>query len=84
VAKIPAEEYAEILGTVFKEERLRVGMSQKQLAEASTVGRTGIINFEAGKRNISILLGHMLAEGMKTSYSSLIEEAEQRWQKRKK
>lgn len=59
-------------------------MSQKKLAEKSGVGRTGIVNLEAGQRNISILLGQMLADGMGVAYSELIEEVERRWKNRKK
>ena len=84
MAKTPSDEYLEILGNVFKEARERVGMSQKKLAEVSGVGRTGIINLEAGKRSISILIGQMLADGMGVSYASLITEVGKRWSKRKK
>ena len=84
MAKTPSDEYLEILGVVFKEARERVGMSQKKLAEVSGVGRTGIINLEAGKRSISILIGQMLADGMGVSYASLITEVGKRWSKRKK
>lgn len=59
-------------------------MSQKKLAEVSGVGRTGIVNLEAAKRNISILIGQMLADGMGVPYASLITEVEKRWSKRKK
>jgi transcriptional regulator with XRE-family HTH domain len=84
VAKTPSEAYLEVLGAVFKEARERAGMSQKKLAEVSGVGRTGVVNLEAGKRNISILIGHLLANGMGVSYASLIEEVEERWSKRRK
>lgn len=84
MAKSSSELYAEILGAVFKEARERTGMSQKKLAEKSGVGRTGIVNLEAGQRNISILLGQMLADGMGVAYSELIEEVERRWKNRKK
>ena len=59
-------------------------MSQKKLAEKSSVGRTGVVNLEAGKRNISILIGQMLADGMGVAYSDLIEEVEKRWKNPKK
>ncbi|MBL9181619.1 MAG: helix-turn-helix domain-containing protein [Verrucomicrobiaceae bacterium] len=84
MAKSPSELYAEILGDVFKEARERTGMSQKKLSEKSGVGRTGVVNLEAGKRNISILIGQMLADGMGVSYSDLIEEVEKRWKTRKR
>ncbi|MBK8037761.1 MAG: helix-turn-helix domain-containing protein [Verrucomicrobiaceae bacterium] len=84
MAKTPSDEYLEILGAVFKEARERAGMSQKKLAEVSGVGRTGIVNLEAAKRNISILIGQMLADGMGVPYASLITEVEKRWSKRKK
>lgn len=73
-----------MLGAVFKEARERAGMSQKQLADVSGVGRTGVVNLEAGKRNISILIGHLLAKGMGVPYATLINEVEERWSKRKK
>jgi transcriptional regulator with XRE-family HTH domain len=78
VVKTPSDEYAEILGDVFKETRERVGLSQKKLAEISGVGRTGIVSLEAAKRNPSILIGQMLAGGMDVPFASLIAEVERR------
>ena len=78
VAKSPSELYSEILGSVFKEARERAGLSQKRLADLSGVGRTGIVTMEAGQRLPSVLIVQMLADALKVSLSSLIEEVEKR------
>lgn len=59
-------------------------MSQKKLAEVSGVGRTGIINLEAAKRNPSILICQMLADGIGVPLAKLIEEVERRRKKQKR
>lgn len=84
MAKTPPDEYAEILAAVFTEAREAAGMSQKKLAEVSGVGRTGIINVEAAKRNPSILICQMLADGMGVSLAGLITEVEKRRKRRKR
>ena len=84
MATTPPDEYAQTLATVFREAREAAGMSQKKLAELSGVGRTGIVNFEAAKRNPSILICQMLADGMGVSLSSLITEVEKQTKKGKK
>lgn len=80
----PSDEYAAILGKVFKDARERAGLSQKRLSEISGVGRTGIITLEAAQRNPSVLIVQMLADGMGVPLSDLIETVEKEWKKRKK
>lgn len=84
MAKTPSDEYAAILGKVFKDARERAGLSQKKLSEISGVGRTGIITLEAAQRNPSILIVQMLADGMKIPLSELIGAVEKEWKKLKK
>lgn len=84
MAKTPSDEYAAILGKVFKDARERAGLSQKKLSEISGVGRTGIITLEAAQRNPSILIVQMLADGMEIPLSDLIAAVEKEWKKRKK
>jgi len=84
VAKTPSDEYAAILGEVFKAARERAGLSQKKLSEISGVGRTGIITLESAQRNPSILIVQMLADGMGVPLASLIQEVEKEWKKVKK
>ena len=79
-----AERFAEALAAVFTEAREQAGLSQKKLAEISGVGRTGIVTFEAGDRNISMLLCKMLADGIGQPLADLVEKAEQRAKKRDK
>lgn len=84
MAKTPSDEYAAILGKVFKDARERAGLSQKKLSEISGVGRTGIITLEAAQRNPSILIVQMLADGLGVPLSDLIAAVEKEWKKRKK
>lgn len=84
MAKTPSDDYAAILGRVFKDARERAGLSQKRLSEVSGVGRTGIITLEAAQRNPSILIVQMLADGMGVPLASLIQEVEKEWKKIKK
>lgn len=84
MAKTPSDEYAAILGKVFKDARERAGLSQKKLSEISGVGRTGIITLEAAQRNPSILIVQMLADGLGIPLSELITTVEKEWKKRKK
>lgn len=84
MAKTPSDEYAAILGEVFKAARERAGLSQKKLSEISGVGRTGIITLESAQRNPSILIVQMLADGMGVPLASLIQEVEKEWKKVKK
>lgn len=84
MAKTPSDQYAAILGEVFKAARERAGLSQKKLSEISGVGRTGIITLESAQRNPSILIVQMLADGMGVPLASLIQEVEKEWKKVKK
>jgi transcriptional regulator with XRE-family HTH domain len=84
VAKTPSDEYAAILGKVFKDARERAGLSQKKLSEISGVGRTGIITLESAQRNPSILIVQMLADGLGIPLSELITTVEKEWKKLKK
>lgn len=84
MAQTPSDEYAAILGKVFKNARERAGLSQKKLSEISGVGRTGIITLESAQRNPSILIVQMLADGMGVQLSDLIAAVEKEWKKRKK
>ncbi len=84
MARTPSDEYASILGKVFKAARERAGLSQKRLSEVSGVGRTGIITLESAQRNPSILIVQMLADGMDVPLASLIQEVEKEWKKIKK
>lgn len=84
MAQTPSEKYAQIVADVFKEAREGAGLSQKKLAEVSGVGRTGIINLEAAKRNPSILICQMLADGLKIPFSTLVADIEERRSKSKR
>lgn len=76
-----AEQFAEALAAVFTEARVQAGLSQKKLAAKTGVGRTGIVTFEGGGRNISMLLCKMLADGIGRPLFELIQEAEIRAKK---
>lgn len=69
---------------MFTEARENAGLSQKQLAKTSGVGRSGIVTIEAGERMPSIFTCQMLADGMKVPHASLVAEIERRFKKSKK
>ena len=84
MAETPPDRYKKILAAVFTEARENAGLSQKQLAKTSGVGRSGIVTIEAGERMPSIFTCQMLADGLKVPLASLVEEIEKRLKKSKK
>ena len=84
MAEAPSDAYRRILAEVFTEARENAGLSQKQLAHTSGVGRSGIVTIEAGERMPSIFTCQMLADGMNVPLASLVDEIEKRFKKFKK
>lgn len=59
-------------GKRVREERIKRGLSQEQLAELANVHRTYIGMIERGEKNISLLNIERIAEALKTSVSELL------------
>ena len=68
------------LGQVLQEQRLLLGMSQTQLAEASEFHRSYISDVERGYRNISLRNLSRLATALTLPVSTAILQAERRLQ----
>ena len=74
----PSDQFAKTLAAVLKDAREKAGLSQKKLAAASGVGRTGIVTIEAGLRLPSIWLCKLLADGLNVPLGTLMNEVEKR------
>jgi len=68
------------LGQVLQEQRLLLGMSQTQLAEASEFHRSYISDVERGYRNISLRNLSRLAMALNIPVSTALMQAERRVQ----
>jgi len=68
------------LGQVLQEQRLLLGMSQSQLAEASEFHRSYISDVERGYRNISLRNLSRLATALNLPVSTALAQAERRVQ----
>lgn len=64
------------LGRAIQERRLKLNLSQKELAEEAGVDRAYISNIEQAKRNPSLSAMRNLANGLRTKLSRLIGTAE--------
>ncbi|CAN5293346.1 hypothetical protein BH10CYA1_BH10CYA1_28550 [soil metagenome] len=64
------------LGRAIQERRLKLNLSQKELAEEAGVDRAYISNIEQAKRNPSLSAMRSLAHGLRTRLSKLISSAE--------
>jgi transcriptional regulator with XRE-family HTH domain len=64
------------LGKAIQQRRLKLNLSQKDLAEEAGVDRAYISNIEQAKRNPSLSALRNLAHGLRTRLSKLIGAAE--------
>ncbi|MFN8555713.1 MAG: helix-turn-helix transcriptional regulator [Candidatus Obscuribacterales bacterium] len=64
------------LGRAIQERRLKLNLSQKELAEEAGVDRAYISNIEQAKRNPSLSAMRNLANGLRIKLSRLIGTAE--------
>lgn len=62
------------LGERVRAERIRLGMSQEELAHSAGLHRTYVGSVERGERNISIGSLFVLADTMKVQPTSLLPE----------
>jgi transcriptional regulator with XRE-family HTH domain len=68
------------LGQILQEQRLLLGLSQTQLAEASDFHRSYISDVERGYRNISLRNLSRLATALNLPVSTALVQAERRLQ----
>jgi CheY-like chemotaxis protein len=64
------------LGASVRSRRLRLGISQEELAERSGLHRTYIAGIEGGGRNITLKSIEKLARGLETTVATLLIELE--------
>jgi CheY-like chemotaxis protein len=64
------------LGTSVRSRRIRLGLSQEQLAERAGLHRTYIAGIEGGGRNITLKSIEKLALALETSVSTLLAESD--------
>lgn len=63
-----------VLGRAVRENRLRLEMSQEQLAEAAELHRTYIGQVERGETNISLVNLIRIATALRTRVANLVRE----------
>ena len=73
VSNKPMSESLLLLSQAIKKQRLKIGLSQEELANRCGFDRTYISMLERGKRNPSFLNVLKLAKGLETSISKLTE-----------
>jgi transcriptional regulator with XRE-family HTH domain len=72
----PAEEVRVLLGGTIRARRIRLEISQEELADRSGLHRTYVTDVERGVRNLSLESIRRLAAALETSLSSLLAEVE--------
>ena len=60
-------------GEKVREQRIKKGLSQEELAELSGLHRTYISSLELGKRNVSLINIHALAKALGISPDKLLK-----------
>jgi transcriptional regulator with XRE-family HTH domain len=70
-------KFGKILGSLFKEEREKKGISKNRLAEDAGVARTVVIYFERQERMPTIHNCKALADALGVPLSRLVKRAEQ-------
>ena len=63
-------------GKSIKKFRIRLGLSQEQLAELADLHRTYVGDVERGERNISLLNMWKIAKALRIKLSDLVREME--------
>jgi transcriptional regulator with XRE-family HTH domain len=72
------EVILEALGGAIQERRLRLGISQQELADQSDLHRTYISDIESGARNLSITTLLRIAAALDTTPSRLLKLSEKK------
>lgn len=76
----PAEQRL-TFGQAVRRRRLRLKLSQEQLAALAGLHRTYVGGVERGERNVSLVNIHALAHALRVSPAELLREADQHHQK---
>lgn len=63
-----------LLGKAIRRQRLNLGMTQEQLAEAADLHWTYISGIERGVRNVTIVNLHQIALALKVRIRDLVRE----------
>ncbi|MBS1953753.1 MAG: helix-turn-helix transcriptional regulator [Cyanobacteria bacterium SZAS-4] len=69
--------FVECFGKIIYARRRKLRLSQEELSINSGIDRSFISSLEKGKRNPSLLTILKIADGLKTSSSKLMKEAEE-------
>lgn len=64
----------EAFGKILREKRLKLGLSQEELAERSDLHFTYVSSTERGERNISLINIARLASGLECSMKDLMPD----------
>ena len=64
------------LGELIRKYRLKLELSQEELAEKADIHRTYVSDIELGKVDISVTVANRIARGLGISLSLLIKETE--------
>jgi transcriptional regulator with XRE-family HTH domain len=73
-----ARKSASDFGQIVRARRLERGLSQEALADEAGLHRTFISMIERGTRNPSLEVIKKLAHGLRTTASTLVDEAERK------
>jgi len=73
---IPKDEIQKILGQSIRKHRVRLDLTQEQLAEKSQTHRTYLADIERGARNPSIETVRRLAQALGVPISAIFQTAE--------
>jgi len=76
--RLPEAEYLELLGQRVRGQRMRRGMTRKQLAQDSGVSERYLAELEAGRGNVSILLLREIARAMGLPLADLVSDSPDR------
>ena len=83
MAKLDPQDIGMIFGGVLQRHRARVGLSQEELAFRADVDRTFVSRLERGIRQPTITTLMGLADALGISASSLVQETDAEYKRRK-
>lgn len=75
----PRSARHEAFGQALRERRVRIGMTQEELAESAGLDRTYVSGVERGERNPSLTNIYRLCEALLTTLPKVATRAERLW-----
>ena len=72
----PRSDRHEAFGAALRERRIRIGLSQEELAEVADLDRTYVSGVERGERNPSLTNIYKLCDALATTLPRLAARAE--------